>query len=72
MPWQWKRMVKPDGHACYRAVNTCEQCQREFISEQPGSAKYCPECGKQIRALQNRERVRRYREKLKQQEGACT
>ena len=74
MAWQWKRIVLADGHVRYRAVNTCEQCQREFIAENPGSAKYCPECGKQIRAQQNRDRVRKHREKLKQQEAgrACT
>ena len=67
MAWTYKRMIKPEGGILYRAVNTCEQCGIEFISENPSSTKYCPECGKQIRAQQNRERVRRYRERLKLQ-----
>ena len=56
----------PNGRTCYRPVNTCEKCGTEFTAENPSSTKYCPECGKEIRAQQNRERVRRYREKLKQ------
>ena len=72
MAWTWKRMEKPDGHKYYQAVNTCVQCHREFIAVNPSTTKYCPECGKQIRAQQNRDRVRRFREKVKLQERACT
>lgn len=69
MAWKYKRMNRPEGGILYRAVNTCEQCGKEFIAENPSSTKYCPECGKVIRAQQNRDRVRRYREKLKLQEA---
>ncbi len=68
MAWMWKRVDNPNGRcARYIAVNTCEKCGVEFRSNNPSSTKYCPECGKQIRAQQNRDRVRRYRERLKQQ-----
>ena len=69
MAWQYKRIIRPDGKIWYRATNTCEQCGVEFISDNPSSTKYCPECGKQIRAQQNRDRVRRYRERQKQQDA---
>ena len=69
MAWNWKRMERPDGRTCYRAVNTCVQCGKEFIAENPSTTKYCADCGKQIRAQQNRDRVRRYREKQKLQDA---
>ena len=69
MAWKYKRMNSPDGRLWYRAINTCEQCGKEFIADNPSSTKYCPLCGKVIRAQQNRDRVRRYREKLKLQES---
>ncbi len=67
MSWRWKRIDNTKGHAVYMAINTCMQCGVEFRSNNPSSTKYCPECGKQIRAQQNRDRVRRYRERQKQQ-----
>ena len=68
MAWFYKKIKKENGCTCYQAINICEQCGVEFTSDNPGSTKYCPECGKQIRAQQNRDRVRRYRERLKQQD----
>ena len=69
MAWKWERIGTINGCAHYRAVNICVQCGKEFTSNNPSSTKYCPECGKVIRAQQNRDRVRRYREKLKLQEA---
>ena len=67
MAWKYQRTVLPNGRTCYKSINFCEKCGIEFIAENPSSTKYCPDCGKEIRAQQNRDRVRRYREKLKKQ-----
>ena len=67
MPWHWEKVSSEKGHTVYMAMNTCMQCGAEFRSNNPSSTKYCPECGKQIRAQQNRDRVRRYRDRLKQE-----
>ena len=66
MAWKWVKVETRGCCAVYKPVNTCEQCGVEFSANNPSSTKYCPECGKQIRAQQNRDRVRRYREKQKQ------
>ncbi len=68
MPWYWKQTRDQKRHCTvYMAMNTCMKCGKEFRSNNPSSTKYCPECGKLIRAQQNRDRVRRYRERLKQE-----
>lgn len=68
MPWYWKKTKDEKRHCTvYTAINTCMQCGAEFRSNNPSSTKYCPECGKKIRAQQNRDRVRKYRERLKQE-----
>ena len=59
----WKAEADSDGNVSYKAYNNCQQCGKEFYTDFP-NAKYCPECRKQIRAQQNRDRVRRYREKV--------
>lgn len=66
MAWKWKRMERPDGRTCYIAVNICVKCGIEFTADNPSSTKYCPDCRKQIRAEQNRARVRKHREKKKE------
>lgn len=55
-----------NGHRRYVAMNNCERCGVEFKSDSPSSAKYCPECRKLVSAQQNRDRVRRFRERQKQ------
>ena len=42
--------------------NICVNCGQTFKSENRNT-KYCPECGEKIRAQQNRDRVKRFREK---------
>lgn len=43
--------------------NICINCGGLFKAKNPGVAKYCPDCGRIIKDQQNRDRVRKYREK---------
>lgn len=61
--WYYKKLNEDDQN--FVAVNQCEICGIEFRSLSPSTTKYCPDCGEKIRKDQNRERVRRYRERLK-------
>ena len=51
----------------YVARNICERCGTVYSDGNPASSKYCDDCKKTVQAEQNRERVRRYREKRKKQ-----
>lgn len=66
--WYWKKKPKEDGKSgcIWLAVNTCTICGAEFNNGNVAASKYCPACAKEVQAKQNRERVRRHREKLKQ------
>lgn len=61
----FRKWIDEQTEAKITGINICMKCGKRFKSNKPSSTKYCPECGKQIRAQQNRERVRRFRDRNK-------
>lgn len=63
--WYWKRTQDENGKSFYLAVNVCMRCEKEYNNGNVAASKYCPECAKIVQAEQNRERVKRCRERKK-------
>lgn len=49
----------------FRLYGVCTICKKHFKNGNVFAASYCPECGKQIAREKTRDRVKKYREKIR-------
>lgn len=64
----WKDIKRDNGRTVKMPFKTCERCNKEFNNGNVFASKYCPECSEDIKREKTRERVKRFRDKLKAEE----
>lgn len=64
----WKKIVRADGRTVKMPFKKCDRCEGEFTSGNTFASKYCEKCASEIKKEKTRERVRKHRQKVKENE----
>jgi len=63
--WTWKKIITENNEERWIAYRVCDHCGKEYECGGGFNSRYCSDCRPEIRAEQNRERVRNHRARIK-------